>query len=205
MTDLPLFIVECFVALGTIGLALFTMLLARSTKADVEAQWRPLLIPCELERPEQGIPSKVGWAFLTGDGVFAFDFANVGKGAALDVRGYVSEQTSAKVRVMHDCEDLWSPVVAVEAHAEFHGHGNITEFADDRLHVLVLYTDLGGKGHQTRATYRRTVKLAWVVEAVNPRPPQYMGGIELEARLTVWRAGAPFRAVKRWWLRNPLY
>jgi len=34
MVDWPLFIVECFVALGTLGLALFTMRLARSTKAE---------------------------------------------------------------------------------------------------------------------------------------------------------------------------
>ncbi len=205
MTDWPLFIVECFVAVGTLGLAGFTMLLARSTKADVEAQWRPLLIPSELERPDIGIPSKMGWAFLTGDGVFAFDFTNVGKGAALDVRGYLSEQVYANVRISHDCDDLWSPVVAVDAHAEFHGPGNITEFADNRLHVLVLYTDLGGHGHQTQATYRRTEKMAWVVASVNPRPPQYMGRIELAAKLSVWRASAPFRAVKRWWLRNPPY
>src|ERR1700733_11155886 len=106
---------------GTLTLAFFTWRLARSTKLDVEAQWRPLLVPCFHHRPAvSDVPMALqvrlggwsGWANLSVLGAFEFAFENVGKGAALDVRGFVSNP-AGKVVLFGQCGPLWSPVIAV--------------------------------------------------------------------------------------------
>jgi hypothetical protein len=201
MVDWPLFVVECFVALGTLGLAWFTMRLARSTKLDVEAQWRPLLVPCELETPETGIPTKIGWADLGNLDVFTFAFKNTGKGAALDIGGEMGSVNFI------DIEPISNPVLGVDEHAEFHG-GPIRDLhlANNRIGVNVSYSDLAGNRHETFAVYRRTDDDApWRVIEVTPQPPEYPHPGTMWRRHAVQRLRHPFRAVKRWWLRNPLY
>jgi len=162
---------------GTTSLAFFTWRLARSTKSDVEAQWRPLLVPCELERPEQGIPSNVGWADLSDLNDFQFAFKNVGKGAALDVSALVGEQQVRGYFI--GCEALWSPVVAVDARADFHHVVDSTTFADNSVDVLILYADLAGNAHQVEAEYTRiNNNRTWRVDTVNTHPLRHISRIE---------------------------
>jgi len=199
MTDWPLFIVECFVALGTLGLAWFTMRLARSTSMDVEAQWRPLLVPCQLETWDQGIPTQVGWAALGGGGAFYFAFKNIGKGAALSMGGEIRAVSIVGLEL------LLNPVLGVNEQTAFHG-GPINELDDNRVRVRIDYSDLAGNRHRTDATYRRiNSNLSWQVEKVTPQPTEYLSPATVWRRRTSLGWRNPFLAVKRWWLRNPPY
>src|SRR4051812_23825245 len=73
---------DMFVALGTLGLAIFTAALAwttrglaRASSADQRAQWRPVLVPAHqrVDEPEPGICE--------------IDLRNAGRGPALGVNG----------------------------------------------------------------------------------------------------------------------
>lgn len=201
MTDWPLFAVECFVALGTLGLAFFTMRLARSTKLDVEAQWRPVLVPCEHKDNDFDGNTWFGWAYLNDLGDFRFAFKNIGKGAALEIGGEMGSVSFI------DIEELSVPVLGVDQWTLFHG-GPIRDLhdANNRVEVSVSYYDIASNRHESYAVYRRDDDDApWQVIEVNIRPPEYSHPVIMWRRRMMYRLRHPLRAVKRWWLRNPPY
>jgi hypothetical protein len=74
---------DTLVALGTLGLAIFTALLAFATnklaaasRADEEAQWRPVLVSAAASAPV---------SYDEQDGELAFEVRNVGRGPAFGV------------------------------------------------------------------------------------------------------------------------
>ena len=206
MTDWPLFVVECFVALGTLGLAWFTMRLARSTKLDVEAQWRPLLVPRQLQDATQLVSMRGAtiWAEVAGANLFRFCFENVGKGAALDVHGIVAERQFPGIRIYRESDALSSPVIAANGHAFF--QRTVKWLDKNRIDVIVEYADLAGNPHRTEATYQREGENApWAVTSVNPRPPHVRSAWEYAVLGTRSKLRHPSQAVKKWWLRNPPY
>jgi hypothetical protein len=186
-------IAEALAAVGTFLLAFFTWRLARSAKLDVEAQWRPLLVPGHWQ--DAGVAllaSDWAWAYLSDLGEFHFAFENVGKGAALDVRGRVADQSSGNATLFYDCEALSLPIVDVGYSANFHGPGSLTE---NHVRVVVEYADLAGNTHSTEAIYLRiNDNLNWRVESTDPRPPRYMQQAEYAAKIRLRRVGRPFRA-----------
>jgi hypothetical protein len=202
VTDVPLIIVESLVALGTLSLAGFTYLLAQSTKRDVEAQWRPLLVPGQIVDVEAFGERIMVWAFLADDGDFRFGVKNVGKGAALDLLAELG------LGAIADCEPPENPVVAVNETTPVHG-GRITledlHQSNNRVEVTVIYNDLAGNRHETFVVYRRRDDDApWEIVEVTPQPPEYFHPVTEWRRRVLHRLRHPFRAVKRWWLRNPI-
>ena len=182
-------------ALGTLSLALFTFLLAQSTKRDVEAQWRPLLVPVSRQDTDASGAAVSGWAYLTDLGDFRFAFKNVGKGAALDVIGHVSDVMGPEGRMYWQCESLWSPVMAVEAHADFRW-ATTDALVNNRIRVLVFYSDLAGNAYRTEAEYERlNNNWTWLVRRVTPRRRQYVGRRARAVRKARWVLGTPFRTV----------
>jgi hypothetical protein len=153
---------------GTTTLAFFTWRLAGSTRADVEAQWRPLLVP-SFHNAIPGIPTSEwsGWATVTDENAFRFSFQNVGKGAALKLTASVADPPSSTTHFI-SCGPLRSPVLAVEKTAVFEReHATI---ADNRIRVRVDYADLAGNPQHTVAVYLRVPDAHpdWVVESVEP-------------------------------------
>jgi hypothetical protein len=204
VTDVPLIIVECLVALGTLGLAWFTMRLAQSTKRDVEAQSRPLLVPGQIAGHDEDGGSIWLWAFLADDGSFRFAVKNVGKGAALDLLAELG------IGGIADCEPPSNPVVGVGETAPVRG-GLITlgdlHQANNRVEVTVVYRDLAGNRHETFVVYRRPDDDApWANIEVSPQPPEYPHPVnEWWQRHVMKTVRQPLGIIKRWWLRNPPY
>jgi hypothetical protein len=168
VTDWPLFGIECFVAAGTLAMALFTFRLARSTKLDVEAQWRPLLVPGEFLGPDNA--SFLEALYTEDDGDFQFAVKNVGKGAALDLFAEFG------LGAIADCDPPGNPVVAVNDTTLMHG-GLITfedlEQSNGRVEVTVIYRDLAGNRHETFIVYgNRDDGEPWEVREVTPKPPE---------------------------------
>jgi hypothetical protein len=190
-------VAEIAVAVGTIGLAIFTARLAHSTRKDIEAQWRPLLVPCFHNAiPRAGIATTgwFGWASLTPEGAFLFSFQNVGKGAALQLKGAVANPPTSTTDFV-SLGPLASPILAVEDKAVFR-RDRVT-IADNRIRVRVDYADLAGNPQHTVAVYRRVVDGTppWVVESVEPATTRYVSGAtwwrRLDSRVKRWIASRP--------------
>lgn len=153
--------------------AVETRRLAAATARDVEAQWRPLLVPCE--RDDDGLPrvGAAGWLNMSNAGTFDFRLKNVGKGPALAIRGRALVPTVPGGRFA--CDDLANPVLAVdETVALVQRPAELTNpVIDNRYRVQVDYTDLSGRPHHTQIVYRwveRDVDIPdeWVIESVAP-------------------------------------
>jgi hypothetical protein len=155
---------------GTTTLAFFTWRLAGTTKADVEAQWRPMLVPRfhqSAAMPGMRLHGWLGWAEVLDDNeVFLFSFQNIGKGPALKVRGSVAKPPLSATFV--PCGALASPVFAVDDRTAFR-FPNVA-IADNRVRVRVYYADLAGHPQRTDAVYKRVPdgNPEWVVESVEP-------------------------------------
>lgn len=164
-----LIVAEIAVAVGTIGLAIFTARLAHSTRKDVEAQWRPLLVPCFHNAIKGKVGSDwTGWAALMEAGPFRVAFQNVGKGPALDLRVSVADPPTSTTNFI-SCGPVRSPVLAVEKWAVF-GPEEPT-FADNCLRVRVDYVDLAGNPQHTEAVYCRDPERGseWAVKSVKTK------------------------------------
>jgi hypothetical protein len=190
-------VAEIAVAAGTIGLAIFTARLAHSTRKDVEAQWRPLLVPCFHEPDLTRVwaaPDWAGWATVTDGGAFRFSFQNVGKGAALQLEVSVADPPTSTTNFI-SCGPLRSPVLAVEKKAVLqHEHATI---ADNRIRVRVDYADLAGNPQHTVALYEHVPDglPQWIVESVQPGTTRHV------SEATWWRRRRT--RVKRWIASRP--
>jgi hypothetical protein len=187
---------EGLAGLGTLLLAFFTWRLARTTRLDVEAQWRPLLVPCKIEQPSR-------WADLTDDGEFVFGVENVGKGAALGVIGSVADPPHDGGYAYLACDPLSSPVVAVGSRVAFRRPR--AAIAENKMRVSVGYEDLAGNPHHTQAVYRRiNDNQTWRVESVDAGP-KFVTRREMAVSNLLWRLRAPvrgLRSVVRWVTRK---
>ena len=156
--------------------AFLTRKLAESTQQDVAAQWRPLLVPCQLQgtqislaRGGMGFDTiEVGWANLTDEGEFHCGFENVGKGPALALAGCeLALPISDGKRSPYYFNPLATPVLRIDGKAFF--VRTDASIDDNRVRVRIDYTDLAGSPHHTHAVYRRETKgdgTAWFVEKV---------------------------------------
>ena len=158
--------------------ALLTRRLAETTRQDVEAQWRPLLVPCE-----RGPEPAAGWGYLSDVGTFDFRMKNIGKGPALVVKGYELNFGIPDGVSWPPCDELVNPVLAVnETAALVRVHAR---FVDNRLRFQVNYEDLSGWLHTTQVVYRGVDGgREWLIESVQP-----------EVNVT-----APIYQSKRFWL-----
>jgi hypothetical protein len=157
------------VALGTGGLALFTWRLAQSTKRDVEAQWRPLLAPCEIVDTLRSIGGgtglgtqvsyvETGAVALTTGGRLRFAVENIGKGPALKVLVWERGQDASGKDVLHPCPKPKGTVIAVG------GTMNLAAYAapDISAKVLVVdYADLAGVHYQLDVIYTKSEEGHW--------------------------------------------
>jgi hypothetical protein len=189
-------IVGAFSAAGTLTLAFFTWRLAGSTRADVEAQWQPLLVPAErIVVDGMGMTTTEGWAELTPVEQFLFCFKNIGKGAAIDVRG-LTRNGPADIVLYGNCDDLPSPVVAVEGRADFRRVAATID--QNRVRAMVTYEDLAGNSYETTADYVRvSSNVEWRVEFVVPTRPVYLSGLRLLLLRLGWWVSWPLRGAKR--------
>jgi hypothetical protein len=156
--------------------AFLTRKLAESTKQDVAAQWRPLLVPCRLQGTQISVARggmgfdtiEVGWANLADEGEFHCGFENVGKGPALALAGCeLALPISDGKRSPYYFNPLATPVLPIDGKAFFVRTDASVD--DNRVRVRIDYTDLAGSAHHTHAVYRRETKgdgTAWFVEKV---------------------------------------
>lgn len=160
------------VALGTGALALFTWRLARSTRQDVEAQWRPLLVPYRVHITVSDVASNA-WAdistdAMTGEIYFGFAMENVGRGAALGVSAAEQIWRKDGSNVIVPCDGPRSPVIAVGAATEFFTSKASPD--DDRKSVVVEYKDLADHIYRAEVTYENDGSYWEVIRSVASGP-----------------------------------
>lgn len=153
--------------IGVVGvtgvLAFFTWRLAHSTKRDVEAQWRPLLVPCFHETTPTS--PWTGWAILA-DGTFGFSFQNVGKGPALRLQFLVADPPASTTDFVSSGPSR-STILPVKKKAVFQVEN--ARLADNRIRVRADYADVAGNKHHTVAVCCHVpVDDSWAVESIEP-------------------------------------
>jgi hypothetical protein len=183
---------EAIVGLGTLGLALFTALLAlgtrrlaRLTSNEIDASWRPILVPassCSFEeaKPDPRTPqARPMW--------LSVDVQNEGRGPALQVRAIMTTEsdlsppTAAEVVCM-------GPGERVTLRFDF--HGGWPEDESWRGTIGMEYLDLAGKLFWTEFAQQGgvVIRLTLLVGTSNfpkgwaPRPGR--GGVPLRPRLS---------------------
>ena len=147
--------------------ALLTRRVAEATRQDVEAQWRPLLVPAE-----QGADDASVWWGLLADDLFSFRMENVGKGPALAIQGYeLALPVTDGALSQFPCNELVSPVLSVNQTVTLRRRN--ASLDGNRLRFQIDYTDLGGRLYRTWVVYQRVdAHQAWSVENVTPEAPR---------------------------------
>jgi hypothetical protein len=137
---------EALVALGTLGLGAATFWLgwhtrnlARSSAAELQAQWRPIVLPA-TSSPEQLTPDRIG---LGDGGRLQVAIRNAGRGPALFVRteldpgaGATAEHGAIAAMAVGDLRFLTFQGVQRDQHVQ----------------LLVDYRDLAGRPYSTSIT-----------------------------------------------------
>jgi hypothetical protein len=132
---------EALVAIGTLLLAVATFLLvlrtaalARSSDADIRAQWRPIILPAAYDAGDSAL-------FYT-DGVLYVGIKNAGRGPALYIRAQIEPDGVSP--------EIW-PLGALAAGDKYELEFRIAK-PDSAIQVLFDYRDLAGRTYSTSIT-----------------------------------------------------